>query len=209
MPSAAKAKAAEKNLVPFGSDEEGRKKAAEAGRKGGLARARNAEARKTAVTDTAKAWKTSLDNLAASFNREDLGPQAANVASMLLGQIARGDVEIASKDMASLLDTLVNIVRLEEGKATSHTASVSLAGGDVLNKIAALRHKETVGEGTRAEHTGTTGPPWGPGGPGGGSQISYKNTPTCNDEQILPRLEADDIVDAEVVEVAQSLVAEE
>ena len=209
MPSAAKAKAAKQNLVPFGSDEEGRRKAAEAGRKGGLARARNAEARKTAVTDTAKAWKTSLDNLAASFNREDLGPQAANVASMLLGQIARGDVEIASKDMASLLDTLVNIVRLEEGKATSHTASVSLAGGDVLNKIAALRQKETVGDTTRSEHKGVNGPPRGPGAPGGPSQISYKNTPTYNDDQILPRLEEDDVVDAEVVEAAQSLVAEE
>lgn len=205
MPSAAKAKAAEKNLVPFGSDEEGRKKAAEAGRKGGLARARNAEARKAAVTDTAKAWKTSLDNLAASFNREDLGPQAANVASMLLGQIARGDVEIASKDMASLLDTLVNIVRLEEGKATSHTASVSLAGGDVLNKIAALRQKENVGGSMSGDNPGTNAPPGGVGGPGGATQISYKNTPTCNDEQILPRLEADDIVDAEVVE---SLVVE-
>lgn len=205
MPSAAKAKAAEKNLIPFGSDEEGRKKAAEAGRKGGLARARNAEARKAAVTDTAKAWKSSLDMLAASFNREDLGEQAANVASMLLGQIARGDVEIASKDMASLLDTLVNIVRLEEGKATSHTASVSLAGGDVLNKIAALRHKETMGDTTRIEHTGTTAPPVGVGGPGGGSQISYKNAPTCNDEQIPPRLEADI---QEAVIVSDSLVVE-
>jgi len=209
MPSAAKAKAAKQNLVPFGSDEEGRRKAAEAGRKGGLARARNAEARKTAVTDTAKAWKTSLDNLAASFNREDLGPQAANVASMLLGQIARGDVEIASKDMASLLDTLVNIVRLEEGKATSHTASVSLAGGDVLNKIAALRQKENVGGSMSGDNPVTDSPPRGLGGPGGPTQISYKNASTCNDDQIPPRLEEDDVVDAEVVEAAQSLVAEE
>lgn len=202
MPTAKQTEAAQKNLVPFGKDEESKKRASEAGRKGGLARARNAEAKKLEVTDTAKAWKLQLDMLADTFNREELGSQAANVASMLLGKIASGAVEISGKDMASLLDTLVNIVRLEEGKATSHTASVSLAGGDVLNKIAALREKETVGGSFSNSDTGRNSPPQGDGAPGGGTEISYKNTPTCNDDQIPPRLneEADEIVEAVLVD---------
>ena len=203
MPTAKQTEAAEKNLVPFGKDKE---KAREAGRKGGLARARNAEAKKLGEIQNAKAWKLSLEHLQASFNREDLGSQAALVTQMLLGKIARGDVEIASKDMASLLDTLVNIVRLEEGKATSHTASVSLAGGDVLNKIEALRHSTNVGGSSKTDVTGVVPPPVGGGTPGGPTQSSYKNTPTCNDDQILPRLEADDVLDAEIVE---TLVVEE
>lgn len=206
MPTAKQTEAAQKNLVPFGKDEESKKRASEAGRKGGLARARNAEAKKLEVTDTAKAWKLQLDMLADTFNREELGSQAANVASMLLGKIASGAVEISGKDMASLLDTLVNIVRLEEGKATSHTASVSLAGGDVLNKIEALRHSTNVGGSSKTEVTGQVPPPVGGGAPGGPTQSSYKNTPTCNDEQFPPRLEADDVLDAELVE---TLVVEE
>lgn len=133
-------KTVSENLVPFTSET-----AKEAGRKGGLARARNAAARKTVERGDGKSWATELATLQEQFNREDIGANAAAVAQMILGKLATGELEINSRDVSSLLDTLVSIVRLEEGKATSHTATVTMEGG-VLERIEALRtrHVETT-----------------------------------------------------------------
>lgn len=129
------------NLLPFDSTEEGRQKARENGRKGGLKRAENARKRKALEAKDAESLQRVMADLTTHFNREELADQAAAVASMLLSRVASGDIEINGRDVSGLLDTLVTIVRLEEGKATSHVATLSMDGADVLDRIQMLREQ--------------------------------------------------------------------
>ena len=87
--------------------------------------------------------------LEASFNREDVGRQAAAVAAMLLGKIANGSIEVKSADVAGLLQVLVTITRLEEGLSTSNHTHLSVTGEAVLERIERLRaqHAATVSGG--------------------------------------------------------------
>ena len=111
------------NLAPFNDTEEGRARAREQGRKGGLARAKKYEAKRSIAVKSGEEVALQLEVVARSFSREDLGQNAAAVASLLLGRIAAGEIEISGRDVAGLLDVLVTVVRLEEGLATSHHAT--------------------------------------------------------------------------------------
>ena len=133
-----------RNLTPFSNTPEGREKAREAGRKGGLQRAKNAAARKAAEAGDAAAAIARMRQVGNEFKREDLGDQAAAVAQLLLARITNGEIEIQGRDVSSLLDVLVTIVRLEEGKATSHVATMNMDAGGVLDRIAALRGEHSV-----------------------------------------------------------------
>lgn len=128
------------HLQPF---EKGSERAREAGRKGGLTRARNAAAKRANETADSEGITAALQRIAESFNRDDISQNAAAVTNMLLGQIAAGSIEVSGRDVAGLLDVLVSIVRLEEGKATSHHAVVNTE--QVLARIEQLR-QEAGGE---------------------------------------------------------------
>ena len=155
----------EPNLTKF---EPGDQRAKELGRQGGLARARNAAARKAKEAGTVAEWKHAMESVATAFNREN----AAAVANMLLARIAKGEIEITGRDVSGLLDVLVQVVRLEEGLATSHTLTVQ--GEAVIDRIARLRaeHNERTEAGPIIETTEGC-PPRGQGGtPGSGASNS-------------------------------------
>lgn len=141
----------EQNLIVFSKDDpEARARAREQGRKGGLKRAENARRRKALEARASKDAIEQLEDLTSRFNREDLGRNAAAVANMLMGRVVSGEIEVTGKDVASLVEVLVNIARLEAGQATSHTVSASMDTDAVLARIDEIRSAHATGSGEQA-----------------------------------------------------------
>jgi hypothetical protein len=161
----------ERNLRPFNDTEEGRERARELGRKGGLERARRAAEKREAEQANSLELHQALDRLSERFNRDDLGETAANVALMLMAKVANGEIEVTGRDVSNLIQVLVNVTRLEEGQATSHETRLVVSGAEAMERINALRARaegqtaealqpvleenyESGGERLRAEVTG-------------------------------------------------------
>lgn len=120
------------HLTPF---RKGDPRAAEAGRKGGEAR----RARRTASVASARAVGKALAEVRATFDRRELGPDAAAAGGWLLGQIVAGRIPIRNGDeAATLLRALVDVARIEAGEATD-TRVVAHVGADAMREVLALR----------------------------------------------------------------------
>lgn len=119
-------------LSPF---RKGDPRAADAGRKGGVARRANASARVKSIRATAQI----LEEISGTFDRERLGTHAASVAGWLMAQIAAGQIPVRNGDeAATLLRALVDVARLESGDPTSNTVVAHL-GTDAMARVIALR----------------------------------------------------------------------
>lgn len=127
------------NLRMFDDTEEGRARARELGARGGKKRAENARKRREAAEAENRDPVEALELLSGRFNREDLGPMSAQVAMMLLGKITSGEIEVQGRDVANLIQVLVNVTRLEEGQSTNNTVHVALSAGDAMERIRMLR----------------------------------------------------------------------
>ena len=147
---------ARNDLIPFdNTTEAGRERARQAGRKGGLTRARNAAARKAREAEAQAAaaeqgailvpmrrpdeYVDVMRQAVEGFKRDELGPQAAAAAQFLIGRILAGDIEVGSRDIAPLIDTLVTITRLEEGQSTSNHVHLRVDGADAITHLRQLR----------------------------------------------------------------------
>ena len=125
------------HLQPF---TKGDPRAKEAGRKGGQTRARNAKAKRDTGLATAQQAATTLNTLHTHFDRATLGQDAANIAQYILGRIGTGDIPIRNGDeAAALLRALVDIARLEEGQATSHTITAHLSTTEAIARVQELQ----------------------------------------------------------------------
>jgi hypothetical protein len=122
------------NLQPF---KKGDPRAIEAGRKGGQARRVRAELVRAETQKVAQHVAT----LAATFDREDLGPAAAAVAMELIGRVSRGEIPVRhAGDAAELVKVLVDVARLEAGESTSN-AVVAHVTSDQLARVRALQEQ--------------------------------------------------------------------
>ena len=120
------------HLTPF---TKGDPRAIAAGRKGGETRRANRDARVKKAADAAK----QLATFSETFERSTLGSNAANVAQYIMGRVGTGDIPVRNGDeAAALLRALVDIARLEEGQATSHTISATY-GADAVARVVAIQ----------------------------------------------------------------------
>ena len=116
----------------------------EAARKGAAANAVKRASRAASGREVALALATVTD----SARREDLGPNAAGVASWLMGRIVQGAIPIRNGDeAASLLRALVDVARLEAGESTSNTL-VAHVGAGAAAEVIALRDQARAALGT-------------------------------------------------------------
>lgn len=117
--------------------------AAEAGRRGGIARAEKARAQRAAAAQDAETLAAHLATFSERFSRDDIGTHTAAVAAMILAKLAAGQVPIRhAADAAELLKVLVDITRLEEGQATSHVMHGSV---QIVERIEQMRAELTRG----------------------------------------------------------------
>jgi hypothetical protein len=80
-----------------------------------------------------------LDTLRDTVDRDHLGPNAAAVASWLMGKVVAGSVPIRNgEEAATLLRALVDVARLEAGESTSN-AIVAHVGAGAAAEVRALR----------------------------------------------------------------------
>ncbi len=128
----AQQKAANKNLVKF---TKGSEHAREAGRKGGLRRAALAAGRTADTTVLA----ANMAKLQSEFAREDVAPTAVGLMLALMLRVEAGEIEVDGKDVAELIKTLFDLVRLESGEATSQTVTAHLSDSTVMEKLRELR----------------------------------------------------------------------
>ena len=119
-------------LVPFVKGDE---RARELGRLGGQKRAAQAAIK----AGDSEALRSVLDSAASTFKRGDLGPYCIAVAGTILGRIQTGAIKVPGSDAAALLRVLVDIARLEAGEPTSAAVIAHLSGGDVRERVEALR----------------------------------------------------------------------
>jgi hypothetical protein len=123
-------------LQPFTSET-----ASKAGKASAAARRARRDADVSKSRDAAKV----LDTFASSFARDNLGGNAANVAQYILGRIGTGAIPVRNGDeAAALLRALVDIARLEEGQATSHTLTAHLSTEAAVARVAAIRDAAKV-----------------------------------------------------------------
>lgn len=121
-----------RHLTPFTPDEEGRRRASEAGKKGALVKRERALARKVEQ----QAITAALSELRDTYHREDLGPTAAALAQELMRRTVTGQIPVRNGDeLAKLLGQLVEIARLESGQATAHTAHVAASAQDLVDAL--------------------------------------------------------------------------
>lgn len=119
----------------------GDERAAAAGRKGAATRRANAAAKRSATLDAA----SSIAILRTAYERETVGDLARLIVVDTLARIGKGEIPIRhAADAAELIRTLVDIARVEEGKATSITAT--LTGADLVGK---LREAQQLVDGAR------------------------------------------------------------
>lgn len=119
-------------LIPFDSET-----ASRAGKRSAEVRRQRALARQVAAADDARTLATHLQTFQDTFQREELGAQAAAVGAYIMARIAAGQIPIRhAGDAADLLTALHNMTRLEEGQATSHVMHGSV---EIVQRIEALR----------------------------------------------------------------------
>lgn len=121
------------NLTPF---TKGDPRAVAAGKASAATRAANRDSRVKAARQAAAQLVTFNE----SYQRGNLGANAANVAQFILGRIGTGDIPVRNGDeAAALLRALVDIARLEEGQATSHTLTATLSAADAVQRVVLLQ----------------------------------------------------------------------
>ena len=120
------------NLRPF---VKGDPRAVEAGKRSVEAR----RARATIATDGTSALRRELDTVTATFERGELGAQAAAVAGLLLAKVAAGVITVKGPDVAALLRVLVDVARLEAGEPTSQAVVAHIGTSQALERVAELR----------------------------------------------------------------------
>jgi hypothetical protein len=82
---------------------------------------------------------TALATVRESFERDELGADAAAAAGWLLGRIVTGGIPIRNgAEAAELLRALVDVARLEAGESTSNTV-VAHVGPGAVTAVLALR----------------------------------------------------------------------
>lgn len=122
------------NLTPFDSE------------RAKIAAAKSVEARRAKRARDRATTSDLADSLATlrdTFERDNLGENAAAVGNWVLGRVALGKVPIRhAGDAADLLRVLVDVARLEAGEATS----VALVGhvsdrGEVAARVAAMQQR--------------------------------------------------------------------
>jgi hypothetical protein len=132
-----------RGLKPFAK---GDPRAVAAGKKGAEA----LRARREASSSSGRQVVKVLDTLRDTARREDLGPNAAGVASWLLGRIVQGAIPVRNGgEAADLLRALVDVARLEAGESTSNTL-VAHVGAGAAAEVIALRDqaRRALGQGT-------------------------------------------------------------
>lgn len=119
-------------LTPFAK---GDGRAAEAGRRGGIARA----TKRAAERDNAASVVANLRTLAAAAEREDLPSLCIGVAISVLGRVAAGSVPVRhGGDAAELVRALVDVARLASGAPAGISAVVHLSAADARARLAEL-----------------------------------------------------------------------
>lgn len=123
---------------------------------------RSAEVRR-AKRDLARGEVTTLaqklDTLRDTYQRDDLGPNAAALAQHTMSRVMAGEIPIRhAGEAAELLRVLVDVARLEAGEATAHTAHVSMTAEQVTARVTELQRQaagEIVASGTSVEPEST------------------------------------------------------
>lgn len=129
------------NLTPF-TGEEGRKRASEAGKKSAAVRRAKRDNKELAKVRTSNDLNKALTDIKSTFDRGTLADSAASTAQYLMGLIVTGAVEVTGRDMASLIQTLVDVARLEEGQSTSNAVVAHVSSKDAIAHLAALRGED-------------------------------------------------------------------
>jgi hypothetical protein len=136
-----------RTLTPFDATEEGRRRASELGKRGAEARRRKREAQQLVTVEDASAGANLIDTLTSRYNRDNLAPSAAAAAQHLIAKLGNGDIPIKDgTDFANALRALVDVARLEEGQATSHTLHASMDAGAIVARIEQLRGELAPGD---------------------------------------------------------------
>jgi hypothetical protein len=125
------------NLKPFNPET-----ASLAGKRSAEARRAKALAQRAADANNAREAAEHLATFTQAFPRDSMGPNAAAIGNYILSRIALGLIPIRhAADAAELLKVVVDIARLEEGQATSHTLHASIDSAAIVARIEQLRHE--------------------------------------------------------------------
>lgn len=94
------------------------------------------EAAKLADAATASEVAGVLASFRQSFERGDLGENAAAAASWLIGRVVTGRIPVRhASDAAALLTVLVDVARLEAGEPTSLAVVGHVSGSDRVREL--------------------------------------------------------------------------
>lgn len=129
------------HLTPF---IEGDSRAVIAGKKSGEVRRARAVAERAKRSEDALTLASHLATFTQTFDRTDVGAQAAAVAQMILARIAANQIPIRhAADAAELLRVLVDVTRLEEGLHTTASLSAQLDSSAIVARIEQMRAELT------------------------------------------------------------------
>lgn len=92
--------------------------------------------------DSTAALRAELDRCVETFERGELGQQAAAVAGLLLARLAAGVIVVKRGDeAAALLRVLVDVARIEAGEHTSATLVGHVSTSDAVARVVELRER--------------------------------------------------------------------
>ena len=130
------------SLKPFnGPDGAARAKAA--GIKSGEVRRANKQKKELANIKTSNELNTHLNDLINTFKRDQLPQSAAAAAQYLIAKVVSGGIEIPGNAVGGLIETLLNMARLEEGQSTSNSVVAHMSSKDALDRLVELRQDKT------------------------------------------------------------------